>query len=38
MPSEARVLPELWGEFRFDAFDVSRSIEESLKETRPELE
>ena len=41
LPSEARVLPGLWGEFRFEDFDVGKSIEESLKNdstTMPELE
>jgi hypothetical protein len=39
LPSEARVLPGLWGEFKFEEFDMTKSIEESLKNTAlPELE
>ena len=29
LPSEARILPALWGEFRFEEFDVTKTIEEN---------
>lgn len=35
LPSESRILPGLWGTFRFEEFDVSKSIEESLGDTPP---
>ena len=39
LPSEARILPGLWGEFKFEEFDMTKSIEESLQNTTlPELE
>jgi hypothetical protein len=41
LPSEARILPGLWGEFRFAEFDMGKSINESLNNTStamPELE
>ena len=29
LPSEARILPALWGEFRFEEFDMTKTIEEN---------